>query len=250
MQPCTTSLLLASDRAGTRNTRHAYELSAWTRSRAKRTMDLVLVLIFLPIVVLILAIISLAVLLTSGTPILFWQERVGRNGVPFIIYKFRTMRPALVRPSSAIASQSANRITWFGAILRKSKLDELPQIFNVLSGDMSLVGPRPKVAEQELEPMACRPGMTGAATLAFAREEVVLQGLAAEEVDEYFHKTILLTKKLLDADYLRIATAWSDLQIVVKTVMGKWDSATCETTSLDDVERHFEASNQAAAVTQ
>lgn len=201
-----------------------YELSPWTRSGAKRVMDVGMVLASAPILIPVLAAIALAVLVTSGAPIFFLQERLGPHGVPFVIYKFRTMRPALVRPSSAIAIDSADRVTWLGAFLRRTKLDELPQIFHVLRGEMSLVGPRPKVPEQEPEPFPCRPGLTGAATLAFAREEMILQGIASSGLDEYFQTTVLAAKRALDADYLGRATMWSDLWILVNTVLGRWET--------------------------
>lgn len=227
-----------------------HEFSRWTRSRAKRALDLGTVLVLSPILLPVLSGIALAVLLTSGAPILFRQERVGRNGAPFVIYKFRTMRPALVRPSSAIAIASAGRVTWLGTFLRKSKLDELPQIFNVLAGEMSLVGPRPKVSEQEPKPLPCRPGVTGAATLAFAREESMLQGIASADLDEYFQKTILSQKRSVDAEYLRRATIWSDFWILIKTVAGRWGANALCTSPLDQKERRLEASGQTASVSQ
>ncbi len=203
---------------------HVHELSRWTRSSAKRAMDVGIVLAVSPILLPVLVIIALAVLVTSGTPVFFRQERVGRHGVPFVIYKFRTMRPTPACRLSAIAIESASRITWLGALLRQSKLDELPQIFNVLAGEMSLVGPRPKVPEQQLEALTCRPGLTGAATLAFAREETILQEIAPDDLALYFSETILSTKWRLDAEYLRHASICSDLRILVDTALGRWDS--------------------------
>ena len=225
-----------------------HELSPWTRSGAKRAMDVGIVLACSPILIPLLAVIALAVLVTSGAPIFFLQERVGAHGAPFFICKFRTMRPAFERPSSAIAIDSADRITWLGAWLRKSKLDELPQIFNVLRGEMSLVGPRPKVPEQEPEPFPCRPGLTGAATLAFAREEMILQGIASADLDAYFQKTVLSAKRELDANYLRQATAWSDLQILINTVLGRWESDDRITLKLHGEERHLEAARETASL--
>lgn len=225
-----------------------YQFSPWTCSSAKRAMDIGAVLVFSPVLVPVVAAIALAVLVTSGAPILFRQERTGRNGAPFVIYKFRTMRPALVQPSSAMAIASASRVTWLGALLRKSKLDELPQIFNVLAGEMSLVGPRPKVPEQEPAPLPCRPGVTGAATLVFAREEMIMQGIASDDLNEYFQKTILSAKRDLDADYLRRATIFSDLWIIVNTVLGRWESCGGVTSWLDGNENHLENSVQTASL--
>lgn len=217
-----------------------YELSPWTRSGAKRAMDVVIVLTSSPILVPVLAAIALAVLVTSGPPIFFLQERLGPHGEPFLIRKFRTMRPALAQTSSAIARDSADRITRLGALLRRSKLDELPQIFHVLTGEMSFVGPRPKVPEEEPDPFPCRPGLTGAATLAFAREEMILQGIASSDLDEYFQKTILPAKRELDGNYLSRATMWSDLRILVNTVLGRWESYDRVTSRLHDTESDLE----------
>jgi lipopolysaccharide/colanic/teichoic acid biosynthesis glycosyltransferase len=224
------------------------ELSPWSRSGAKRALDVGIALASSPIVIPVLAAIALAALVTSGAPIFFLQERVGPHGVPFVIYKFRTMRPALVNPSSALAIDSTSRITWLGAFLRRSKLDELPQIFNVLKGEMSLVGPRPKVREQEPTPFLCRPGLTGAATLAFAREEMILQGIASADLDDYFQKTILAAKRELDADYLGRATMWSDLRILVNTVLGRWESYDRVTAWLHDNQSRLEASSQTVSM--
>ena len=218
------------------------EISPWGCSNAKRAMDVGLVLVFSPILFAILAAIACAVLLTSGTPILFRQQRVGRNAAPFVIYKFRTMRPARVRPPSARAIDSADRVTWIGRFLRKSKLDELPQIFNVLAGEMSLVGPRPKVPEQDREPLQCRPGLTGAATLVFAREEMMLRGIPTAGLDEFFQNTILSAKRRMDADYMRRSTMWSDLRILAKTILGRWESYSRESSWRQDRERRLTAS--------
>jgi lipopolysaccharide/colanic/teichoic acid biosynthesis glycosyltransferase len=240
----------ADELPGTKSIVFEHEFSPWTRSDAKRAIDVGIVLMFSPILFPVVAAIALAVLVTSGTPILFRQERAGRNGVPFLIHKFRTMRPALVRPSSAIAIASASRVTWLGALLRKSKLDELPQIFNVLAGEMSLVGPRPKVPEQEPQPLPCRPGLTGAATLAFAREEIILQGIASTELEEYFQKTILSWKRDLDADYLRRATLWSDLWILINTVIGRWEGYALNALPLEQKENELGTSGQTAYLSQ
>lgn len=113
---------------------------------------------------------------------------------------------------------------------------------------MSLVGPRPKVPEQERRPFPCRPGLTGAATLAFAREEMILQGIASDDLDEYFQKTILVAKRELDANYLQRATMWSDLRILVNTVLGRWESHDRVKSWLHDIESRLEVSNQTVSI--
>jgi|GEM_PF-4510959 len=200
----------------------AEELSAWTRSGAKRALDVGMVLAASPLIVPWLACIALAVFMTSGAPILFLQERAGWGGRRFVIYKFRTMRHETSRPLSALGVGSADRVTWFGAWLRRTKLDELPQVINVLAGEMSMVGPRPKVPEQQPEPLMCRPGLTGPATLAFAREDALLRQVPVEEVDDFFNKSILPAKRWLDGEYMRRATIFSDLAVIANTVLGRW----------------------------
>ncbi|HWT65778.1 MAG TPA: sugar transferase [Terracidiphilus sp.] len=209
----------------------AEELSAWTRSVAKRAFDVGIVLIALPLLAPVLACIALAVFATSGAPILFLQVRVGRNGRLFAIYKFRTMRHEASRPLSSLAVGSADRVTRLGTWLRRTKLDELPQVFNILAGEMSLVGPRPKVPEQQPGPLACRPGLTGAATLEFAREEALLKQVPEEEVNDFFNNTILPVKRRLDADYMQRATMTSDLALIANTVLGRWQWLPAEPSS-------------------
>lgn len=242
MQVCRTSHCEIDEPPGTKKVPFEGEYSSWARSGAKRAMDVGLVLLFSPILFAILAAVALLVLVTSGTPIVFRQKRLGRNAVPFVIFKFRTMRPARVRPSSARAIDSADRVTWIGTFLRKSKLDELPQIFNVLAGEMSLVGPRPKVPEQEQEPLPWRPGLTGAATLVFAREEMILQEIPTADLDQFFQNTILSAKRTIDSDYMRRSTIWSDLRILVNTVLGRWESYSRESSWIRYPERRLKVS--------
>jgi len=197
-------------------------MSPWTTSRVKRFFDVALVLVSAPLVLPLLLVIALAVSTTSCGPILFQQKRLGRSGVPFEIYKFRTMECALEDRRHSIAAMSADRITPLGRILRWSKLDELPQVLNVLAGQMSLVGPRPRVPEQQLEMLQCRPGVTGLATLAFAREESLFALIPRESLPEYYSKTILPAKQRLDASYMKHATLCTDLKLILDTAFGRW----------------------------
>jgi lipopolysaccharide/colanic/teichoic acid biosynthesis glycosyltransferase len=117
------------------------------------------------------------------------------------------------------AEATLNRaFTSIGPLLRRWKVDELPQLFNVLLGDMSLVGPRPKLPEHQLGVLRCRPGITGAATLVFANEEAVLATLPQHAVREYFHSTVLPAKLRLDSEYMSHATFTSDLGLIVRTL--------------------------------
>lgn len=227
-----------------------FEMSSWTRSSAKRAADVGMVLVLSPLWLPVLAVVALAVWLISGLPVLFRQRRAGRNGELFVVYKFRTMRRGSALPSSAIATDSADRITRLGKLLRKSKLDELPQIVNVLVGEMSLVGPRPKVPEQQPEPLPCRPGLTGPATLAFAREEMILRDVKPDELEDFFYNTILPAKARLDADYLRGATVWTDLQILINTIIGRWEPYRWDAAWLLHKQKNLEAASQTASLSR
>jgi lipopolysaccharide/colanic/teichoic acid biosynthesis glycosyltransferase len=112
------------------------------------------------------------------------------------------------------------RITPIGHFLRRFKLDELPQLYNVLKGDMSLVGPRPKLPDHELTAMTCRPGVTGAATLAFRNEQHLLCRVPAGHLATYYREHIIPLKMHLDTDYMRAATLASDLHVLFVTVLG------------------------------
>jgi lipopolysaccharide/colanic/teichoic acid biosynthesis glycosyltransferase len=198
-------------------------LSLWSRSRSKRLFDFICVLLTLPLVVPICICVAIAVRLTSRGPALFKQERSGLHAVTFTIFKFRTMEHEVVHKAEA----SLNRgFTSIGPFLRRWKLDELPQLLNVMKGDMSLVGPRPKVPEHQLGVLRCRPGITGAATLVFANEEAVLRSFPQTTLREYFHSTVLPAKLRLDREYMAGATFASDLKLIVRTLTRRWDRET------------------------
>jgi lipopolysaccharide/colanic/teichoic acid biosynthesis glycosyltransferase len=206
------------------STRLHAPLSSWSRSRSKRILDAVCVISALPVVMPVLLLAAVAVRLTSEGPVLFRQERSGRHGQPFTIYKFRTMpvgNSSIERPS--ITTSTNQRFTPVGPFLRRWKLDELPQIFNVLRGDMSLVGPRPKLPEHQFTDLACRPGITGNATCFFAREEILFAGVPAEELAALNNDFVLPFKERLDYEYMSTASCSSDLRLILKSVFRKWD---------------------------
>jgi lipopolysaccharide/colanic/teichoic acid biosynthesis glycosyltransferase len=202
-------------------------LSAWNFSAGKRILDATVSAAGLVLVLPLMAIIALAVRLTSSGPILFRQRRVGKGGKEFEILKFRTM---LHRPQGVglgVTRKGDSRITATGRLLRRVKLDELPQLFNVLRGDMSLVGPRPDLAEfcQAVHPelqrvFTLRPGVTGWATLHFRDEERLLAEVPEEQTATYYVDQILSRKAQLDLDYASRASLGGDLKIVLRTLTG------------------------------
>ncbi|GHG11457.1 hypothetical protein GCM10017783_24730 [Deinococcus piscis] len=180
----------------------------------KRFFDVFFTLLALPVLLPLMAVVAAVVYFNSGRPILFWQERVGRGGQPFQLVKFRTMTRDSERSGPAFAKQGDQRITPVGAFLRKFRLDELPQFWNVLRGEMSIIGPRPEqwaftVEFEESIPMYAsrhwvRPGITGWAQ--------VTQG--------YTDSVGQITEKLrYDFYYVKNCSLALDLQIVWKTVM-------------------------------
>jgi lipopolysaccharide/colanic/teichoic acid biosynthesis glycosyltransferase len=161
---------------------------------------------------------------TSPGPVLFLQKRMGRYGRTFTILKFRT----LIHIAEAHDPNAATHhqcLTPIGSFLRRWKLDELPQLGNVLAGHMSLVGPRPKLPEYVTFPLPCRPGVTGMATTVFAREERILARVAKAHLNAYIHAVVLPAKRRLDAEYMARATLRSDLCILVNTLLRRWDNA-------------------------
>jgi lipopolysaccharide/colanic/teichoic acid biosynthesis glycosyltransferase len=194
-------------------------LSPWSESIWKRVFDLVCVLPALILISPILGLIAITIRLTSPGPIIFRQRRVGRWGELFTIYKFRTMVENSEAMGPGHTATGDPRITWIGRFLRRFKLDEFPQLYNVLRGDMSLVGPRPKLPNHDLLPMACRPGVTGAATRAFRHEARILCNVPAGRLESFYQESIVPLKLRMDADYMGKATLSSDLGVLVATVL-------------------------------
>lgn len=163
-----------------------------------------------------MAITALLVRATSSGPVLFRQRRAGRYRVPFMLYKFRSMH-VNSEPGSPLTVDGDPRITRVGAFLRRYKLDELPQLWNVLRGDLSLVGPRPKLPHLEALDLPYRPGVTGIATLAFRNEERILSEVPDAHVRAFYDHCVKPRKAHLDQHYMRRATLWSDLGLLWKT---------------------------------
>ena len=195
--------------------------SEWSFSRSKRLLDITVSLLVLAVLALPGLIIGLCVRLSSKGPALFVQNRAGRGGRSFRIYKFRSMTVASPEcKGPAITCHGDHRITLIGRWMRKLKIDELPQFYNVLRGEMSLVGPRPRLPQHVVTVnMPFRPGLTGAATLAFRREEEMLSHLDPSQLDSFYKQHVTPLKKRLDSRYMSRATFWSDMGLLAATFL-------------------------------
>jgi putative colanic acid biosynthesis UDP-glucose lipid carrier transferase len=190
---------------------------------AKRVFDIVGALVFIILGLPLIVVTGVAVWLSSGSPVLFRQPRNGLNNTTFTIYKFRTMRRA--PEAERQAGREDDRVTALGRLLRKSSLDELPQLFNVLRGDMSLVGPRPHpvwlndkyrgLIEGFDERHLVKPGITGLAQIHGCRGETRTARSMARRVE-------------FDREYVRTASLWLDISVLLSTLVRIWcDEAAC-----------------------
>lgn len=204
------------------------QLSPWSRSSTKRLFDCVCVLSMMPLLIPIFLAVGLAVRLTSSGPVLFLQKRTGRLGRHFTILKFRTMVHSSDNTHKPVTTCGNQLFTPVGPFLRRWKLDELPQLFNVLAGHMSLVGPRPKLAAHAISSLPCRAGITGAATVAFAREESILDRIPKQHLEAFYHTVVLPAKLRLDAEYMAKATFTSDLKLILLSIFRRWDNTIIE----------------------
>ena len=190
----------------------------------KRMFDMVAAGLGLLLVSPVLVVVAVCVKLSSPGPVLFCQERIGRNFRPFFIYKFRTMVHDAPQQGGPITVGDDPRITSVGRLLRRAKLDELPQLINVLVGQMSLVGPRPEVpryverfrSDYE-EILRVRPGITDLASIKFRHESDHL-GRSANPEEEYVGR-ILPEKILLAKAYVRRSSLGLDLHIILQTCL-------------------------------
>ena len=159
-----------------------------------------------------------------GGPVIFKQQRVGRGGKLFTMYKFRSMTVSHSGSSVSVAGES--RITPLGAKLRRYKLDELTELWNVLIGDMSFVGPRPDVpgyadslTGSDRDVLKLRPGITGPASLKYRNEEEILA--AVEDPVKYNDEVIFPDKVRINLYYLHNHSFWTDIKLIICTVLGK-----------------------------
>ena len=189
----------------------------------KRLLDIVLSIIGVIIITPLIPIIGLLIKLDSKGPVFYSCDRIGKDGKPFRMHKFRTMIDTSVYVGDSLAPQGDVRVTSFGRFLRQAKLNELPQLFNVLKGEMSFVGPRPEAPDlAELYPeearvlFTIRPGLVGPAQIMNRNEDELYPEGA--DIKEYYIQNILPDKLKIDLQYVRKPTILNDLKYILLTV--------------------------------
>lgn len=187
----------------------------------KRTFDVIISLLSLLILAPLLILVSILIKLTSPGPVFYRATRVGKGGVPFKLYKFRSMNVAADEVGPRITAQGDSRITPVGHWLRRLKIDELPQFINVLKGEMSVVGPRPEdphyvnaYTSEHRRVLDVRPGVTSPASVRYRHEEQLLSG---GDWEEKYIEEILPKKLQIELDYLRKRSLFTDLKIIWDT---------------------------------
>ena len=188
----------------------------------KRIFDFSSSLIGLVILFPLLILISFAIKIGSSGPILFSQKRVGKEGKQFILIKFRSMMINQDHKNT-VTAKGDDRITKIGVFLRKYKLDELPELWNVLKGEMSLVGPRPDVPGyadnlkgEDRKVLKLRPGITGTASLKYVNEEEILS--AQDDPQKYNDEVIFPDKVKMNLEYYKNQSLWLDIKIIFATI--------------------------------
>ena len=191
----------------------------------KRLFDIVFSVVGLVVLSPVLLVLAVVVKVSDGGAVLYRQARVGQFGKAFRIVKFRTMVVDAERVGLGITKDGDPRITRVGRFLRKTKLDELPQLWNVLRGEMSFVGPRPEVPQyvakytlEQRRVLELKPGITDLATLEFRNEEVLLRGAA--DTEEFYVRYCVPRKVELNLAYAARASVWEDTKIILRTVVG------------------------------
>ena len=190
----------------------------------KRLFDLISSLLVLIVLSPIILIISLFIVLDSKGGVFYKQERIGKNGNPFLLYKFRSMRTGSEKKGLITVGASDNRTTSVGRFIRKYKLDELPQLINIIKNDMSVVGPRPEVnkyvklySKEQLRVLEAKPGLTDLASLAYINENEVLG--KAEDPEKTYIEEIMPAKLKLNLEYIEKQNIAFDLKIIFRTIV-------------------------------
>ena len=188
----------------------------------KRLFDLILSFFGLLILSPFFVAIAIAIKRNSSGPVFYKGKRIGRFGKPFLIYKFRTMVVNADKKGASSTADDDTRLTKIGIFLRKYKLDELPQLINILKGEMSFVGPRPQVAwvvklynDEEKKILNVRPGITDYASIKFSNEGEILKG--SSDPDKAYMEKIHPEKMKLGLQYAQNHSLWIDIKILYKT---------------------------------
>ncbi len=189
----------------------------------KRCFDIFFSLLGITLLLWLFLIIAIAIKCSSKGPALFKQERVGRYGKTFNIWKFRSMVVNAEAKGMQITTDDDNRITKVGKFIRKTKIDELPQLFNVLSGKMSFVGPRPEVPkyvamynDEQLRVLSVKPGITDLASIEFRNENDLLD--RDEDPEKKYIEEIMPVKLALNIKYIEKAGFFYDIGLIFKTI--------------------------------
>ena len=191
---------------------------------AKRAMDIAISAAALCVLWPVFLLIALAIVIDDPGPVFYRQVRVGRGGRPFRIFKFRTMVVDADKKGLSITVGRDSRITRVGAFLRKTKLDELAQLLNVLCGQMSFVGPRPEVPRYvelytpyQRQVLLVRPGITDYASIAYRNENELLAG--ADDPEKMYIETVMPDKIELNMKYLREISPLADIRLILRTII-------------------------------
>lgn len=193
------------------------------RNYGKRLLDIACAIAGLVVLAPLLLVVALAVKCTSKGPALFGQKRIGKGGTTFTIWKFRSMVYGADKMGPLITASGDSRITGIGRFLRRSKIDEFPQLWNVLIGDMSFVGPRPELSvyvrdytPEQHGVLAVPPGITDLAAVAYRNEEEILA--KATDRERFYREVILPHKLSLNLEYIRDLSFRRDLVLIFRTI--------------------------------
>ncbi len=191
----------------------------WVKWIFDRVMALLGIIVLMPLFLFVAILIAFKM---PDGPVVYKQKRVGQNGKLFTMVKFRTMK--VDQKGGLISVAGESRITPLGSVLRKYKIDELLQLWNVLKGDMSFVGPRPDVPEyvnklvgEEREILSLKPGITGPASLKYNNEEYILSKV--DDPMKYYDEVIFPDKVRINQEYLHNWSFWGDIRIILRTIL-------------------------------
>lgn len=172
----------------------------------------------------LLIVLAVAIIIDSKGGVFYKQKRIGKNGKAFMLYKFRSMRTGADRKGLITVGSNDDRTTKVGRFIRKYKLDELPQLINILKNEMSVVGPRPEVEKyvqlytaEQRKVLSVKPGLTDLASLAYINENEILG--RAKDPEKTYVEQIMPAKLRLNLEYIEERSFWFDLQIIAKTLM-------------------------------